>query len=227
MSKQIINIDREVCVGCGLCANTCHQSAIELVDGKAMVVREDVCDGLGRCLPVCPVGAISFVDAPSYPGIPSNIKIPRATKKPDMSACAGFKPQKIVNNSNATDDGTAPSCLSQWPVQIKLVSTSASYFEGADLLIAADCTAFSYGNFHREFIRGRVTLIGCPKLDDGDYTDKLAEIISNNSIKSITVVRMEVPCCGGIERAVQSAIANSEKDINCKIVTIGINGEIK
>ena len=174
MIRKIIKIDEEKCNGCGVCANACHEGAIEMIDGKAKLTREDYCDGLGDCLPGCPTGAITFEEreAPAY----------------DQAAVLAAKK------------------LSQWPVQIKLVPVTAPYYEDANLLIAADCTAYAYGNFHADFIRKHITLIGCPKLDNVDYTEKLTQIIANNNIKSVTIVRMEVPCCGGIEHAVKNAL---------------------
>ncbi len=229
MAKKIIQIDEEKCVGCGLCANTCKQSAIEMVDGKARVMRKDSCDGIGNCLPVCPVGAISFSGADVTN---SEIEIAESVKKPAFT-CPGSMAkmiQKPVMQRSvmpaATENNTSPSELMQWPVQIKLVPPTASYFENANLLVAADCSAFAYANFHSEFMKNKITIIGCPKLDAGDYTDKLTEIISSNNIKSVTVVRMEVPCCGGIEQAVKNALINSKKMIPWHIVTISTNGEI-
>lgn len=212
MAKKVIEINEELCVGCGLCVNACQQSALALVDGKAKVVRDDYCDGLGMCLPVCPVGAIRFVEQPEQP------------KKPAFS-CPGSRMKTMELNPVATT-GEVPTQLNQWPVQIKLVGEQAPYFQGAHLLVAADCTAFAYGNFHGEFMAGKVTIIGCPKLDQVDYTEKLTNIFRHNDIQSVTVTRMEVPCCGGLERAVVSAVKNSGKDIVCKVVTISIDGKI-
>ena len=219
--RKIIQIDEEKCVGCGLCANACKQSAIEIIDGKAKVVRDDYCDGLGRCLPVCPVGAISFSDR--------DIKNTKPHPEKLSSGCPGTRSQIVTRRESAAEIKTTnvnSSQLNQWPVQIKLVPEKAPYFENANLLIAADCTAYAYGNFHSEFMRNKVTLIGCPKLDEGDYTDKLTEIIKNNSIKSVTVVRMEVPCCGGIENAVKNALINSRKMIPWQVITISVDGNI-
>ncbi len=194
MIRKIIKIDEEKCNGCGACAAACHEGAIEMIDGKAKLTREDYCDGLGDCLPACPVDAISFEEreAPAY----NEAAVPTTSQ------------------------------LSQWPVQIKLVPINAPYFNGANLLIAADCTAYAYGNFHSEFIRNHVTLIGCPKLDDADYSEKLTAIIAGNDIKSVTVTRMEVPCCGGIEYAVKKALQASGKFIPWRVVTISTNGQI-
>ncbi|MFI3313009.1 MAG: 4Fe-4S binding protein [Eubacteriales bacterium] len=210
MGKKIIEIDQDKCIGCGLCAKACQQSAIELVDGKATVVRQDFCDGLGNCLPVCPVDAIHF----------SNKDV---VAKPKPSGCPGMR-AKAMTPKPVTHD--CPSALMQWPVQIKLLSPYAPYFEGCDLLIAADCTAYAYGNFHSQFMENKITIIGCPKLDDMDYTDKLTAIFKENNIRSVTLTRMEVPCCGGLQRATVQAIANSGKDIPCQIITISTNGTL-
>lgn len=199
MVRKIIRIDTEKCNGCGICADACHEGAIEIKNGKAGLIREDYCDGLGDCLPACPVGAISFEEreAPAY------------NEEAVLAAKAGQQ-----------------SMIAQWPVQIKLVPTSAPYFDGADLLVAADCTAYAYGNFHNDFMKDKITVIGCPKLDMVDYTEKLTQIVMDNNIKSITVVRMIVPCCGGIERAVQGAVEASGKSIPWEVVTISTDGTI-
>lgn len=206
MIRRIIKIDREKCNGCGACAAACHEGAIEMIDGKATLTREHYCDGLGDCLPTCPTNAISFEEreAPAY----------------DEAAVLASKTQK----GHASHASTGQ--LSQWPVQIKLVPVKAPYFDNANLLIAADCTAYAYANFHQEFIRNRITLIGCPKLDEGDYTEKLTHIIAENNIKSVTIVRMEVPCCGGIERAAKNALQASGKFIPWQVVTISVDGRI-
>jgi len=230
MKRKIIKIDEAKCNGCGLCAKACHEGAIEMVNGKAKLTKEHYCDGLGDCLPACPTGAIAFEEreAPAYDeaavleskkkkaegklpcGCPgSNVK----TFKRD-NACEIAKPTAVVNQ------------LTNWPVQIKLAPVNAPYFNGANLLIAADCTAYAYANFHQEFIRKRVTLIGCPKLDEVDYAEKLTKIIAMNNIKSVTVVRMEVPCCGGIENAVKRALMASGKFIPWNVVTISTDGNI-
>lgn len=205
MIRRIIQIDEEKCNGCGLCANACHEGAIGMVNGKAKLLRDDYCDGLGDCLPTCPTGAITFVE--------------REAVAYDEAAVLEHKKKK-------EQEQKAPSELRQWPVQIKLAPVHAPYFEGANLLIAADCTAYAYGSFHQDFIRGKVTLIGCPKLDEGDYSEKLTEIISRNNIKSLTIVRMEVPCCGGIEHAAVTALKNSGKFIPWQVVTISTDGKI-
>lgn len=197
MLRRIIKIDEEKCNGCGACASACHEGAIEMIDGKAKLTREDYCDGLGDCLPTCPADAIHFEEreAPAY-------------------------------NEAAVLAAKAATQLSQWPVQIKLVPTNAPYFDGANLLIAADCTAYAYGNFHQEFIRNHITVIGCPKLDEGDYAEKLTEIIANNDIKSVTIVRMEVPCCGGIEQAAKRVLQASGKFIPWRVAIVSTDGRL-
>jgi len=199
MIRRIIKIDEEKCNGCGACATACHEGAIGMVAGKAKLLRDDYCDGLGDCLPACPTGAISFEE--------------REAAEYDRAAVESAQSKK--------------SQLQQWPIQIKLLPTRASWMDGADLLIAADCTAYAYANFHQEFIRGRMTLVGCPKLDSVDYSVKLTQILQNNDIRSITVVRMEVPCCGGLEFAVKKALQNSGKQIPCEVVTVTVNGMLK
>lgn len=207
MIRRIITINKEKCNGCGLCASACHEGAIGIVEGKATLLREDYCDGLGDCLPACPMNAISFEEreAPAY-----NEAAVLAAKKTTA-------PSAVVR---------MPSQLRNFPIQIKLAPVNAPYFDGADLLIAADCTAFSYGSFHNVFMQNRVTLIGCPKLDGVNYAEKLAQIFECNNIKSITVTRMTVPCCGGLPFAVKNALAMSGKEIPLHIVTISPNGEI-
>ncbi len=235
MGKQIIKIDEEKCVGCGLCANTCEQSVIEMVDGKAKVMRQDSCDGIGNCLPVCPVNAICFSDEESVADKDNTINEANATNKDSVAqnnkplpcGCPGSSSRAIKPKRQVASVTSQPvSELRQWPVQIKLVPENAPYFNDAHLLIAADCTAYAYANFHNEFMKDKVTLIGCPKLDDGDYTDKLTKIIANNSIKSVTVVRMEVPCCGGIQKATINALKESEKFLPWQVVTISRDGSI-
>ncbi len=228
MIRKIIKIDEEKCNGCGACAAACHEGAIEMINGKAKLTREDYCDGLGDCLPACPVDAISFEEreAPAYDeaAVLASKQKHRATLP---CGCPGTASRAIKRDSAAAPTTVpASSQLSQWPVQIKLVSVNAPYFDGAKLLVAADCTAFAYGNFHNEFIRNHITLIGCPKLDEGDYADKLTSIIANNDIKSVTVVRMEVPCCGGIENAVKRALQASGKFIPWNVVTVSTDGRI-
>ena len=228
MVRKIIKIDEEKCNGCGACASACHEGAIEMINGKARLTREDYCDGLGDCLPACPTGAITFEEreAPAYNEAAALAA--KQSKKTLPCGCPGTNSKVIKRDSCDLGDFSAPvnSQLSQWPVQIKLVPVNSPYFDGAKLLVAADCTAFAYGNFHNEFIRNHITLIGCPKLDQVDYTEKLTAIISNNDIKSVTVVRMEVPCCGGIEYAVKEALKNSGKFIPWRVVTISTDGRI-
>ena len=229
MLRKIIKIDQKKCNGCGACAAACHEGAIEMINGKAMLTREDYCDGLGDCLPACPVDAISFEmrEAPAYDE--AAVKAAQAAKKaPLPCGCPGSNSKSIKREAAPEAASCSPvnSQLCQWPVQIKLVPVNAPYFDGANLLVAADCTAFAYGNFHNEFIRNHVTLIGCPKLDEGDYAQKLTQIIANNNIKSVKIVRMEVPCCGGIENAVKRALMASGKFIPWQVVTISTDGRI-
>ena len=235
MIRKIIKIDEEKCNGCGACASACHEGAIEMVNGKAQLTREDYCDGLGDCLPACPVDAISFEEreAPAYDEEAVLAAKKKATN-PLPCGCPGSSAKQIIredaerlNSAQATvTSARMSSQLSQWPVQIKLAPVNAPYFDNANLLIAADCTAYAYGNFHNEFIRNRITLIGCPKLDEGDYAEKLTAIIANNNIKSVTVVRMQVPCCGGIENATKRALQTSGKFIPWNVVTISTDGRI-
>ena len=227
MIRKIIKIDEEKCNGCGACAKACHEGAIEMINGKAKLTREDYCDGLGDCLPACPVDAITFEEreAPAYNE--AAVLASKQAKNPLPCGCPGTASKAIRREETVAVTSTpTTSQLSQWPVQIKLAAINAPYFENANLLVAADCTAYAYGNFHNEFIRNHITLIGCPKLDEGDYADKLAAIIANNNIKSVTVVRMEVPCCGGIENAVKRALQASGKFIPWRIVTISTDGRI-
>ncbi|HJJ93799.1 MAG TPA: 4Fe-4S binding protein [Methanocorpusculum sp.] len=223
MLRKIIRIDEEKCTGCGLCAEACHEGAIGIVNNKAKLLREDFCDGLGDCLPACPEDAISFEEreAAEY----NAAAVLAAKKACHPHGCPGMQ-AKMIQREKSNADVSAQSELSNWPVQIKLVPTAAPYFAGADLLVAADCTAFAYGNFHAEFIKGRVTIIGCPKLDSIDYAEKLEVILSQNDIHSITVARMSVPCCGGLENAVRRALDASGKDIPLRVVTISTDGKI-
>ncbi len=226
MIRKIIRIDEEKCNGCGLCAEACHEGAIEMIDGKARLTREDYCDGLGDCLPACPTNAITFEEreAPAY----NETAVLAAKQKKTGTlpcGCPGTQ-SKAIKREAVSVSSPVTSQLSQWPVQIKLVPINAPYFDNANLLVAADCTAFAYGNFHNEFIRNRITLIGCPKLDEGDYTEKLTQIIANNNLKSVMVVRMEVPCCSGIENAVKRALQASGKFIPWRVVTISTDGRI-
>jgi len=241
MLRQIIKIDEDKCDGCGLCVSACHEGAIGLVEGKAKLLREDYCDGLGNCLPVCPTGAITFEEreaaAFNQEAVDKNAQtevlpcgcpgthvhtIHRETDAPVAAQSAAPSAAPVKN----ADSPAMPSQLRQWPVQIKLVPVNAAYFDNADLLVAADCAAYAHGNFHSEFMRDRITLIGCPKLDEGDYTQKLTAILASNNIKSVTVARMSVPCCGGIENAVKAALRDCGKRIPWQSVVIGTDGEV-
>ena len=230
MIRRIIKINEEKCNGCGACATACHEGAIQMINGKAKLVREDYCDGLGDCLPSCPTGAITFEEreAPAY----DEAAVNKAKKEKQGGTLACGCPGTHSRVLERKEEDISSLCekttskLRQWPVQIKLVPVNAPYFDNANLLIAADCTAYAYGDFHNEFIRNHITVIGCPKLDEGDYTDKLTEIISRNNIKSVTIVRMEVPCCGGIENAAKNAILASGKFLPWRVVTISNDGRI-
>ena len=237
MIRKIIRIDKEKCNGCGACADACHEGAIDIINGKAELVREHFCDGLGDCLPECPTGAISFEEreAPEY----DEAAVKEAQKKifaknqaiTAHAGCPGSKSMQIQRSEIPKSEKPSSTAgqvsnLQNWPVQIKLAPVSAPYFNGAKLLIAADCTAYAYAGFHQDFIRNKVTLIGCPKLDQVDYSEKLTAIIQNNDIQSVTIVRMEVPCCGGLEMAVKNALQNSGKFIPWQVVTISIDGKI-
>lgn len=230
MIRKIIKIDQDKCNGCGLCAQACHEDAIGMVNGKAVLLRDDYCDGLGDCLPACPTGAISFEEREAAAYDEAAVKANMAAKKAGQSptgGCPGSNAHRITHDSPAPVQASdLPSQLNQWPVQIKLVPVNAPYFSGADLLIAADCTAFSFGNFHNAFMRGKITLIGCPKLDEGDYSEKLSAIFAQNDIRTITVTRMDVPCCGGIVAAVKTALATCEKPIPLQVVTISTDGKL-
>ena len=236
MIRKIIKIDEEKCNGCGACAAACHEGAIEMIDGKAKLTREDYCDGLGDCLPACPTDAISFEEreAPAYDEAAVLAAKAKKAEAPLPCGCPGSQSRAIRRENDSSECSTVPgspavsiaSQLSQWPVQIKLAPVNAPYFNGAKLLVAADCTAYAYGNFHNEFIRDHVTLIGCPKLDSVDYSEKLTAILANNEIRSVTVVRMEVPCCGGIEHAVKTALQESGKFIPWQVVMISTDGRI-
>ncbi len=242
MIRQIIRIDEDLCNGCGLCAKACHEGAIGMIDGKATLLRDDYCDGLGNCLPVCPTGAISFEEreAAAYDeeAVLQNMEkaknqaIHKPVFAPVSCGCPGSAAKSLRTEQKAAAPVNAPrsntertSELRQWPVQLKLVPVNAPYFDGAHLLIAADCAAYAYANFHEDFIRNKITVIGCPKLDNGDYTEKLAAIIAENDIKSVTIVRMEVPCCGGLAHAATEALKASGKFLPWQIVTISTEGE--
>ena len=228
MIRKIIKIDEEKCNGCGACAAACHEGAIEMVDGKAALTREDYCDGLGDCLPACPAGAISFEEreAPAYDE--AAVQSAKAAKTKTLPCgCPGTQVKAIrPGTETAAVCGPQTSQLSQWPVQIKLVPVNAPWFDGAKLLVAADCTAYAYATFHQDFIKNHITLVGCPKLDSVDYAEKLTEILEKNDIRSLTVVRMEVPCCGGIENAVKKALQSSGKFLPWNVVTISTDGRI-
>ena len=240
MIRRIIQIDEKKCNGCGACAEACHEGAIGMVNGKAKLLRDDYCDGLGDCLPACPTGAITFTEREAAAYDEKAVAENRAGKQqtgagqPQGGGCPGHRLQ-LFHREEALEQGEARlegpnspirSQLGQWPCQIRLVPVNAPYFNGAKLLIAADCTAFAYGNFHQEFMKGRITLIGCPKLDAVDYSEKLTEIIRNNDIRSVTIFRMEVPCCGGLEMAAKKALQNSGKFIPWQVVTISVDGKI-
>ena len=236
MIRKIIHIDEEKCNGCGLCAEACHEGAIDIVNGKAKLVRENFCDGFGDCLPGCPTGAITFEEreAPEYDE--AAVKAAKAEKAITEPAhegreggCPGTRMMQFVQKDAVpapVSTGKPVSRLAQWPCQIKLVPTQAPFFDGAKLLIAADCTAYAYANMHEDFMRGKVTVIGCPKLDAVDYTEKLTAIIRGNDIKSVTIVRMEVPCCGGLQRAAENALKASGRFIPWQVVTISRDGSI-
>lgn len=224
MIRKIIQIDTEKCNGCGACASACHEGAIGMADGKAVLLRDDYCDGLGDCLPTCPTGAISFVEREAAAYDEAAVK---ANMQKKNSGCPGSQLHTMHRTESAPSQTPHPaSQLRQWPVQIQLAPVRAPYFDGAHLLIAADCTAYAYAGFHEDFLRGKITLIGCPKLDTANYREKLTEIIRQNNIQSVTVVRMEVPCCGGMEHAAAAALQNSGKFLPWQVVTISIDGTI-
>lgn len=227
MIRKIIHIDTEKCNGCGACAAACHEGAIGMVNGKAKLMRDDYCDGLGDCLPVCPTGAITFVEreAAAYDE-QAVLENKKRSGMPNGGGCPGHQLRQFSPKTQTAEETAPVSQLRQWPCQIKLVPVQAPYFQGADLLIAADCTAYAYGNLHREFMQGKITLIGCPKLDSVDYSEKLSVIFGENDIQSITLTRMEVPCCGGLELAVKRALAQCGKEIPLEVVTISLDGKI-
>lgn len=234
MIRKIIKIEEDKCNGCGVCAKACHEGAIEMIDGKAKLTREDYCDGLGDCLPECPTGAISFEEreAPAYDEtavLAAKQKKQEEQTAKSHTACPGMQTRQMSSAEPESSASHAPavnSQLGQWPCQIKLAPVNAPYFDNAKLLIAADCTAYAYANIHTDFMKGKITLIGCPKLDSIDYSEKLTEIIRNNGIKSVTILRMEVPCCGGLEMAAKKALQDSGKFIPWQTVTISIDGKI-
>ena len=229
MKRKIIKIDADSCIGCGLCAEACHEGAIGMVDGKAVLLREDYCDGLGDCLPACPTGAITFEEreAPAYDAEAVRRAQQEKQSAPLPCGCPGSQSRAIVReDSPAAPAPSGASRLAQWPVQLRLAPVNAPYFDGARLLIAADCAAYAHGAFHDTFMKGRVTLIGCPKLDPVDYAEKLTAILAQNDVQSVTVVRMEVPCCGGIENAVKRALQASGKCIPWQVVTLSTDGSV-
>lgn len=240
MIRKIVNIDEEKCTGCGLCANACHENAIVMVNGKAKLLKDDFCDGFGDCLPACPSGAITITEreAAEYDEKAVEMRKQALAQANQTNGghsheggCPGSKLRMMNQSASVSEDSTfvplaQKSQLQTWPVQIKLLPPKAEFFEGANLLIAADCTAYAYANFHQDFIKGKVCLIGCPKLDQVDYTDKLSQIIANNNIKSVTIVRMEVPCCGGLQYAAEEALKASGKFLPWRVVTISIDGKI-
>lgn len=228
MIRKIIKIDEEKCNGCGACAAACHEGAIGMVDGKARLLRDDYCDGLGDCLPACPTGAITFEEREAAAYDERAVLEHKKQSEPMHGGCPGSRLRRMARqpDQEPAAPGKAVSQLGQWPCQLKLVPVNAPYFDNAKLLIAADCTAFAYANLHQEFMKGKITLVGCPKLDGADYSEKLAEIIKGNNIQSVTVVRMEVPCCGGLELAAKKALQASGKFIPWQVVTISIDGNI-
>ena len=233
MIRKIIKINTEKCNGCGLCAGACHEGAIGIENGKAKLLRDDYCDGLGSCMPVCPTGAITFEEreAVAYNEDEVRKNMEKHVRLPLPCGCPGSNAKTIPREETEREPSPAQnvqtaSRLNQWPVQIKLAPVNAPYFDGANLLISADCAAYAYGSFHNAFMKNKITLIGCPKLDEGDYSEKLAAILRENNIKSVTVVRMEVPCCGGIENAVVTALKNSGKMIPWQVVTISTDGRL-
>jgi len=232
MIRQIIKINEEECNGCGLCVTACHEGAIVMVNGKAKLLRDDYCDGLGNCLPVCPTNAITFEEREAAAFDEAAVMENTEKKQPQNLACGCPGTQsktlerKVSNEIKQETHTQIENHLNQWPVQIKLAPPNAHYFDNARLLIAADCSAYAYGNFHNEFMKNKITLIGCPKLDEGDYSEKLTAIFELNNIKSVTVVRMEVPCCSGIEYAVKTALQNSAKMIPWQVITISTDGKI-
>ena len=227
MLRNIIKIHEEKCNGCSACARACHEGAIEMINGKAKLTREDYCDGLADCLPACPVDAISFEEREAMPYNEAAVKEAQRGGAPLPCGCPSAAVKSIKREpAPAVTAAPLKSRLSQWPCQIKLVPENAPYFDGSNLLIAADCTAYAYANFHEEFIKNHITLIGCPKLDNVDYTEKLTRIIENNNIRSVKILRMEVPCCGGLETAAKNALKASGKFIPWQVVTVTTDGNI-
>lgn len=231
MIRRIIQIEESKCNGCGACAKACHEGAIGMVNGKAKLLRDDYCDGLGDCLPACPTGAITFVEREAAAYDEAAVQAHQQQKAQTLPCgCPGTHAKRLHPKETACacshEASGQPSALQQWPVQIRLVPVNAPYFDQADLLIAADCTAYAYASMHQDFIRGRITLVGCPKLDDADYAGKLTEILRSNAVQSVTVVRMEVPCCGGLEHAARTAVESTGNAIPLRVVTISTDGRI-
>ncbi len=226
MIRKIIKIDEERCNGCGLCAGACHEGAIGMVNGKAKLLRDDYCDGLGDCLPACPTGAISFEEREAAAYNEKAVQEHLASRThAHTGGCPGSAARAFARAQAPAPAAAPASELRQWPVQIKLAPLAAPFYQGADLLVAADCTAYAYAALHQEFLRGRITLIGCPKLDGVDYSEKLAEILRGNEIRSVTVVRMEVPCCGGLETAVRTAVRASGKELPVEVAILSTQGQ--
>lgn len=230
MKRRIIEIDQEKCNGCGACAQACHEGAIGMVNGKAQLLRDDYCDGLGDCLPACPTGAITFVEREAAAYDEQAVKENQRKKQQAQGGCPGQRMRQFSRPAPAAHSPSLPgervSQLAQWPCQIKLAPVNAPYFDGARLLIAADCAAYAYAGIHEDFMAGKVTLIGCPKLDNVDYSEKLSQIIAQNDIQSVTILRMEVPCCGGLEMAAKKALQQSGKFIPWQVVTLSVDGKI-
>ena len=230
MKRNIISIDESKCNGCGLCVGACHEGALQMIDGKARLVSESYCDGLGNCLPECPTGAIQIEERDAAPFDEAAVLAHggKLVAEPELPCgCPGTQSRELPSAKAPARDADAPeSCLAQWPCQIKLVPVNAPYFRGARLLVAADCAAFARASFHQDFMRGKITLVGCPKLDGVDYAEKLGAILRSNDIRSVTVVRMEVPCCGGLEHAVRGALVSSGKMIPWQVVTLATDGSI-
>ena len=230
MKRRIIEIDQEKCNGCGACAQACHEGAIGMVNGKAQLLRDDYCDGLGDCLPACPTGAITFVEREAAAYDEQAVKENQRKKQQAQGGCPGQRMRQFSRPAPAAHSPSLPgervSQLAQWPCQIKLAPVNAPYFDVARLLIAADCAAYAYAGIHEDFMAGKVTLIGCPKLDSVDYSEKLTQIIAQNEIQSVTILRMEVPCCGGLEMAAKKALQQSGKFIPWQVVTLSVDGKI-
>lgn len=237
MIRKVIQIDEEKCTGCRLCVDACHEGAIGLVNGKAKLLRDDFCDGMGDCLPSCPTGAITFVEREALPYDEQAVAAAMRAREqvasvPAAGGCPGSRAQTLrpahaqAAPAFAASCEAAPSQLAQWPCQVKLMPLQAPYYQGCDLLIAADCTAFAYASFHERFMSGKITVIGCPKLDAVDYSEKLSTILALNDIRSVTVTRMEVPCCGGLERAAAAAVASCGRDMPFEVVTFSVRGDI-